>query len=237
MIEAVATINNKEYNLPMSYKDISLGKFKAIQDFLYSDLYKDKTEQIVKGEIKDEEEILNFMFDYINYVTDIPLKELKQVRRFSKDEETGIEELFYAMTFLFTVPIIDDPKPAERLGEYYFIDKIDLTQAILKDLQFIEYTEANGVIQNMNALQDGKYEMLNLLLAIMYRPKEKKGWFGREVIQEYDSDEVKARAKEFDALDMQTVWNCLFFFTQLKTKSLASINKSLAEEVEKVQEG
>lgn len=235
-MKAVATINGKEYHLPMSYKDITLGKFKAIQDFLYSDQYKDKTEQIVNGKVEDEEEILNFMLDFINYVTDIPLKELKQVRRFTKDDECGVEDLFYSMTYLFAVPNIEEPRPAERLGDYYFIDKIDLTQAILKDLKFIEYTEANGVIRNMNALKDGKYEMLNLLLAIMYRPKVKKGWFSEEVIQEYDSDEVQGRAKEFDALDMDTVWNCLFFFTQLKAKSLKSITKSLEEEVVKVRE-
>jgi hypothetical protein len=231
MIEATATINGKEYNLPMSYKDITLGKFKAIQDFLYSDQYKDKTEQIVNGKIEDEEAILNFMLDFINYTTDIPLKELKQVRRFTKDDETGVEDLFYAMTFLFAVPNIEEPIPAERLGDYYFIDKIDLTQAILKDLNFIDYTEANSVIRNMNSLKDGKYDMLNLLLAIMYRPKTKKGWFSKEEIQEYDSDEVQERAKEFDALDMETVWNCLFFFTQLKTKSLESISKSLKAEL------
>lgn len=235
-MKAVATINGKEYHLPMSYKDITLGKFKAIQDFLYSDQYKDKTEQIINGKVEDEEEILNFMLDFINYVTDIPLKELKQVRRFTKDDECGVEDLFYSMTYLFAVPNIEEPRPAERLGDYYFIDKIDLTQAILKDLKFIEYTEANGVIRNMNALKDGKYEMLNLLLAIMYRPKVKKGWFSEEVIQEYDSDEVQDRAKEFDALDMDTVWNCLFFFTQLKAKSLKNITKSLEEEVVKVRE-
>jgi hypothetical protein len=234
---AVATIQGKEYTIPLSYKDVSLGKFKAIQDFLYSDQYKDKTEQIVNKDIKDEEEILNFMLDFINYVTDIPLKELKQVRRFTKDDETGVEDLFYAMCFLFTVPVIDLPEPAERLGDYYFIDKLDLTQAELRDANFIDYTEGNNVIRTMNNLKDGKYEMLNLLLAIMYRPKEKKGWFGKEVLQEYDSDAVQDRAKEFDAIDMETVWNCLFFFTQLKTNSLKDITKSIQEEVEKVQEG
>lgn len=232
MIKATATINGKEYTIPMSYKDITLGKFKAIQDFLYSDYNKDRTEQITKGEIEDEEEMLNYFLDVINYMTDIPSKELKQVRRFSKDDEVGIEELFYAMTFIYTVPQIEDPKPAERLGDYYFIDKIDLNQAILKDLNFIDYTEANSVIRAFNDLKDGRYDKLNLLLAIMYRPKVGGGWMSGGKIEEYDYDTVHERAKEFNGLDMDTVWNCLFFFTQLKAKSLKSINKSLLEEVE-----
>lgn len=232
MIEkAVATINGKEYNLPASYKDVTLGKFKAIQDFLYSDNYKDKTEQVVSGKVEDEEEMLNYFLEVINYITDIPTKELKQVRRFTKGDEVGIEDLFYFMSFLYAVPEMDLPEPAERLGNYYFIDKIDLTQAILKDLNFVDYTEANSVIRAMNALEDGKYKYLNLLMAIMYRPKIKGGWFSSDKIEEYNYDTVMERSKEFDSLDMDTVWNCLFFFTQLKTKSLQSISKSLEEEV------
>lgn len=236
MIKASATINEKTYKIPMSYKEITLGKFKAIQDFLYSDHNKERTEQIVNSKVTDEEDILNFMIEFINYVTDIPLKELKLVRRFSNEDETGVEDLFYSMTFLFAVPIIENPTPAETLGSYHFIDKIDLTQAILKDLNFIEYTEANSVIRAFNNLEKGKYEYLNMLMGIMYRPKIKKGWFGKALIEEYDSEKVKERAKEFDSLDMDTVWNCLFFFTQLKTKSLQSISKSLEEEVVKVQQ-
>jgi len=137
---------------------------------------------------------------------------------------------------LYAVPQIEEPQPAETLGNYYFVDKIDLTQAELKDLAFIDYTESNRVITTMNALKDGKYEMLNLLLAIMYRPKTKDGWFSKGKIEEYDSDTVLQRAEEFNDLDMDTVWNCLFFFMQLKTKSLSDINKSFQREVVKVRE-
>jgi len=237
MVTATATINGNNYNIPMSYKHITLGKFKAIQNFLYSDYNKDKTEKIVNGKVEDEEEALNFMYDFINYVTDIPTRELKEVRRFTEGEEVGIEDLFYTMAFLFSVPEIENPLPAERLGNYYFIDKTDLTQAILKDLKFIEYTEANTVIRTFNELQEGRYNNLNLLLGIMYRPKVKKGWFGKYEIEEYDSEKVKERAKEFDSLDMETVWNCLFFFTQLKKESLKNIAKSLEAEVEKQHQG
>jgi len=230
-MKATAIINGKEWNIPMGYSEISLGKFKAIQDFLYSEHNKERTEQIINSEIKDEEDILNFMLDFINYVVGIPKKELKLVRRFSEGENIGIEDLFYAMTFLFTVPKIENPEPSESIGNYHFIDKIDLTQAILKDLNFIEYTEANSMIRAFNKLGDGRYEYLNLLLGIMYRPKVKKGWFSKWVIEEYDRDKVKQRAKEFDNLGMDKVWNCLFFFTQLKIKSLKNITNSLEEEV------
>jgi len=242
MIKATATINDKEYNIPMSYSEITLGKFKAIQDFLYSDYNKDKTDQIVSGKIKDEEEILIFMLDFINYVTDIPSRELKVMNRFASEQtredelvECGIEELFYHLGYLFTVPTIENPVPAKQLGNYHFIDKIDLTQAILKELNFIEYTEAQAVIKAFNKLEAGRYENLNILMAIMYRPLIKNGIFTKDKIEEYDYETVHERAKEFDALDMETVWNCLFFFTLLKKESLQSISKSLEVEVEKAQ--
>jgi hypothetical protein len=139
------------------------------------------------------------------------------------------------MSFLYAVPEIELPEPAERLGEYYFVDKIDLTQAILKDLKMIEYTEANSVIRAFNELKEGRYHYLNLLLGIMYRPKVKSGWFGKEKIEDYDKDKVLERSKEFDGVDMATVWNCLFFFTQLKRKYLESMGKSLEAEVEAVR--
>jgi len=237
MIKATAQINGNTYTLPMSYDDITLGKFKAIQDFLYSEHNKELTEQITEGKVVDEESILNYMVDVLNYVTGIPTKELKQVRRFTKDDDIGIEDLFYSFTWVYTVPQIDNPKPAYTIGRYHFIDKFDLTQAVLKDLNFIEYTEANTVIRLFNEMKEGRYDNLNLLLGIMYRPMVRENWYRKPKIEEYDSEKVKERAKEFNEVKMSTVWNCLFFFTQLRTELLKSTAKSLEEEVEKVRQG
>lgn len=228
-------INDKKYNIPNSYKDVTLKRFKQIQDFLYSEHNKDKTESIINGDVKDEEEALQFFVEFINYVTGIPTKELKKVRRFTKDDEIGIEDLFYSMSFLFVIPNIESPEPVEKIGDYYFIDKTDLTQAELKDATVVEYTEANAVIKAFNKLSEGRYEYLNLLLGIMYRPKKKK-WYQRKYrFEEYDGDKVKERIKFFDNVTMDVVWNCLFFFTQLKIKSLKDTEVYLEEVVAKAQ--
>jgi hypothetical protein len=231
------TINEKSYKYPNGYKDVTLKEFKQIQDFLYSERNKGRLERVIKGKVtkKNEEDTLNFFVEFINYVTNIPTKDLKQVRRFTKDEELGIEDLFYSLSFLFSVPQIETPKPAERIGNYYFIDKIDLSQAILKDLNFIDYTEANAVINVFNELKEGRYEYLNNLLAIMYRPKVKKHFWSKAVIEPYNYDTMIDRCKEFENLTMDKVFNCMFFFMQLKTNSLKNIQHYLKEELGKAQ--
>lgn len=229
------TINDKKYGLPQNHSEVSLKEFKGIQDFLYSEHNEKRTERVLEGKVtkKNEEDTLQFFIEFINFVTNIPIKELKKVRRFTSDDEQGIEDIFYSMSFLFVMPNIEEPKPMNRVLDYYFIDKIDLNQAILKDLSTVEYTEANAVINAFNQLKKGRYEYLNLLLAIMYRPRTKK-WYQRKYkFEEYDSDIIKERAKEFDSLNMNVVWNCLFFFTSLKLKSLKSITKSLEAQAKK----
>lgn len=232
------TINNKSYFFPDGYKDITFSRFKDIQKFIEADLYKDTVSFILKEEgakMVDEEVVLNFFIDFINFVTDIPKKDLKRVRRFTKDDLVGIEDLFYYLSFLFTFPIIDNPKPANTLKGYYFIDVISLDNSILKDASFIDYTEANSVSKAFNNIKDGKYEYLAYLLAILYRPKEKKYFWSKEKIQEYDYDEVMKRSKEFEEVDMDSIFNCLFFFMKLKTKLLKNIEQSFVEEMEKVK--
>lgn len=235
------TINNKEYKYPQDYSEVTLSKFKEIQDFLYSDHNKERTERVIDGKTtKDnEEDTLNFMIEFINYVTDIPTRQLKDVRPYSSKAETfddvSIESLFYSLSFLFMMPSIENPKPQERIGNYHFIDKIDLTQAILKDANFIEYTEANAVSKAFNEAKEGRYENLNLLLAIMYRPKHRENWYRKPTIEQYNYDTVHERAKEFNNLKMDIVWNCLFFFMQLKVNSLKSIEHYSKEVLEKEQ--
>jgi len=233
-------IENKKYQCPNNYSDITLGRFKQIQTWLELEHNQPIVDKIIKSEVDDEEEALNFYLDFINYVTKIPKKYLMQVKPYGDDkiDELSIQCVFETLSFLLCVPQIENPKPVERIDNLYFIDKIDLNQAILKDLTFREYVEANGVIKAFNELKEGRYEYLNLLLAVMYRPKETKGklWWKKEVIEEYDSEKVKRRAEWFDNVNMDIIWNTLFFFMQSKTNSLKNIEAYFQEEMAKAQQ-
>ena len=230
------TIQDKKYKIPNGYKDVTLGKFKKIQQFLESDYNKEIVEQITESKVKDDKKALEFYIDFINYVTDIPTKLLKKCTPYGKD---SLQSSFEAISFLLFMPRVDEPKPVEKIGNYYFIDKLDYASAIMKDNDYVEYMESSSVNQAFNDLSKGaaRYEQLNNLLGIMYRPKVKAHWWSKAKIEEYDGDKVMERAKEFDSVDMTTVFNCLFFFTQLKAESLKNTNQYLEAEVAKHQKG
>lgn len=224
-MKATTTIEGKQYNIPLSYKDITLAKFKRIQTFI--DLNKVITDFIIgdeKAETPTEEELLNYYIRFISIVTDIPQPIVMRINRFTIDDEVGIEDLFKSFSWLYLMPQ-EGNTPMPNIGKYYLIDK----SGVMKDNSLIEYTEANAVTNQLSKIAEGRYEYLNTLLAIFYRPRKLK-WF-KFVVEDYDSETVKDRAKEFDSLDMETVFNCLFFFIQSRKDYLKSIEESLEDEL------
>ena len=214
------TIDNKTYKLPLSYSDVNLKEFKVIQNFIDSDKLVTPFILENKGE-PTEEDLINYYVKFINVVTNIPINTLMKVQRFTEDENIGIEDLFRSLTWLFVYPK-ENNKPVPKVLGYHFIDNT----GIMNNNTLVEYTEANSINQALMNV-DKDLNMLNLLLAIFYRPKK---WFK---IVPYNIDEVRQRAKEFDALDMQTVYDCLFFFIQSKKDYLKSIEESSVEKLEK----
>ena len=224
------TINGKTYKIPYNYSDITLKEFKMIQSFIevnteIIELIKDK-----EKEQPSEEALINFYVKFINIVTNIPINILMQVRVDSVDDETGIEDIFKSLTFLFFMPT-ENKEPLKSIGRYYFIDN----SGIMKDNTLIEYTEANMISKILSGVQQGKYEYLNVFMALFYRPRQWKGI--RRVIEPYDLDKVQARSKEFDSTSMDIVFNAMFFFMQSKKDYLKSMVEYSAEVVEKVRKG
>lgn len=226
-MKATTIIEGKEYKIPLSYKDITLAKFKRVQTFI--DLNKIITDFIIgdeKAETPSEEDLLNYYIRFISAVTDIPQPIVMRINRFTIEDEIGIEDLFRSFSWLYLMPE-EGNTPVPNIGKYYLIDK----SGVMKDNSLIEYTEANAVTNQLSKIQEGRYEYLNTLLAIFYRPRKLK-WF-KYIIEDYDSETVKDRAKEFDNLDMETVFNCLFFFIQSRKDYLKSIEASLEVELQK----
>ncbi len=226
-MKATTIIDGKEYLIPLGYSDINLAKFKLIQSFI--DLNEDIKNHLLGNEIEKEpteEELLKYYIDFISLATDIPTKVVGRINRFTDENSIGIEELFQSFGWMYVMPE-ENNTPVDRLGKYHFIDK----SGIMKDNSVVEYTEANTVTNALSKVQEGRYEYLNLLLGIFYRPRKLK-WFGYK-IEEYDADKVQSRAKEFDSLKMDKVFDCLFFFMQSRKDFLKSTEESLAVELEK----
>lgn len=216
-------IDGKNYKLPLSYKDVTLKEFKVIQNFIDND--KTVTPFILenKGE-PTEEQFINYYLQFIHLVTKIPVATLMRVPRYTTDESVGIEDLFRSLTWLFIYPK-ETNNPIKRIGNYHFID----SSGIMKNNDLIEYTEANSLTTALTNV-DKDLNQLNLILAIFYRPKV--GWLKRK-IEQYNPLTVKERAKYFDNVDMQTVYDCLFFFMQSKKDYLKNTEAFFEEEVAK----
>jgi hypothetical protein len=228
-MKASITINDKKYNVPLSYKDITLKRFKEIQKFINSD--KIVTPSIL-GEVEQqptEQQTINYYVKFINVVTDIPIDTLMQVNLHTIDDNVGIKDLFHSFTWLYFMPK-ETTDPIKKIGKYHFFD----VSGVMKDNSLIEYTEASTLIAALNNLKEANLDYLNLLLGIFYRPKV--GWFKR-TLEPYNSDRVQERAKEFDNLTMDIVWNAMFFFIQSKRSSLKNIEASLEAKVKELQTG
>jgi hypothetical protein len=226
------TINGKTYKIPYSYADITLKEFKRIQTFIEAN--SEIIEQIKDKEKEQpsEEVLINFYVKFINVVTDIPINTLMQVRVDSVDDETGIEDIFKSLTFLFFMPT-ENKEPLKSIGRYYFIDN----SGIMKDNTLIEYTEANMISKILSGVQQGKYEYLNVFMALFYRPRQWKGI--RRVIEPYDL-EKKRYKPEPKSLIIQAwiLYSMLcFFLCNRKKDYLKSMVEYSAEVVEKVRKG
>lgn len=216
------TINKVTYKLPMSYKDITLKDFKALQ--LFIDNQKEITDYILenKGE-PNELDLLNYYVTVVSLATKIPKDTLLLIPRYTNEDSIGIEGLFRSLTWLYVYPDIDEAPPKKILG-YRFIDD----SGIMKNNTLLEYTEANTLVNALNNV-DKDYNMINLIMALFYR---KKSLFGK--IEPYKSEIAKERAKEFDNIDMHTIYSCLFFFLKSRNKYLKNTEAYFKEEVVKV---
>ena len=222
-------IEGKEYKLPTSYKDITLKRFKEIQKVVELS----NVPKYLLKEIEDEPteaDLLKFYLNFINVITDIPKEQLGLVQRFTDGENIGIEDLFKSLTFLLVMPQ-ETGKPVKKIKGLHFFD----SSGIMKDNTLVEYTESSALSNAISRIQEGRFDYLNLIMAIFYRPRKLK-WF-KYHLEAYDSDKAIARTKLFDDVDMDTIFNAMFFFMQSRKDYLKSIEESLEERLEKARTG
>jgi hypothetical protein len=226
-MKASTVIDGKKYDIPLDYSDISLAKFKLIQEYI--DLHEDIKKHLLGEDVENkptEDNLLKYYVGFISIATDIPKEIVMKINRYTIDDNIGIEDLFESFGWLYVMPE-ETNTPVNNIGRYWFIDK----SGIMKDNSLVEYTEANTVTNALSKVAEGRYEYLNLLLGIFYRPRKLK-WFGYK-IEDYDADKVTKRVKEFDKLKMDVVFDCLFFFIQSRKNFLKSTEESLAVALEK----
>ena len=221
------------YELPDGWEDLTLNQFLDINKI---------TEEAPKDDASDKDK-LNFQIKFISHFN-IPEEALKSVKLYDATEkQAGIVNIFehlWKFTQLPTNPeFIEFNKFKLNDITYCFnTNTIDLSggDRPLTDYTFIEYEEANGVLQAMQKLKEGQLDTLALLTAIFFRPAKKKFLqvFKSYDIEPYDEATVYARSEVFKKeLSMDKVWSAYFFLLNRIAKSRLDTAHSLLAEVEK----
>lgn len=247
----VIEIDKVDYEVPREWKDVTLKKYcdsvkvlELMPKKLHTLTFGSKEER-EKIEILSEDSLLfaSFYKKWVAYWCDIPENIVGRLP-VEAPEEMGVVNLYSLLMKFMFIPSEKELKPCETFdhkGVAYMMpeslkllngDKQPMAKATFDEFyEGVELKRIQGEIKNGNA------EILPLLTAIIYRPAKaiRKGLFRSIVgyeIEAYDSSRASLRAKEFESLTMDKVWNAYFFFIQSRFLLLKNTLTSLKEEKE-----
>jgi len=220
------------YDVPDDWNDIVFSEFLKINEL---------AEKAPKEDAPEKEKI-DFYIEFIS-LFGIPKAELKGVKlTSSNDNELGIINLFNHLWQFTQLPESAKELDSFIIGKQLFMfnqDSLDLTGGFkpMASYTYEEYEEANGILNSMNKVSEGKLEHLPLLCAILFRPVKKNFLgmtFGKPQIEPYDETTVKDRAELFsNQLSMNKIFAAYFFLlSQIAGYNLDTAD-SLLKEVEK----
>ena len=204
-------INNKEYNIPNKWEEMTLDYYCGIYEII-------KKYQITEDEQNSENDLTKYIASQENkmyrdlfvYMTKIDEKTMKNV---------PITDVFSVIECL--EEIMEEYKPK---GLDYFEFENDVYYFPLDFLRtgtFGDYIESQQLEMNTQYLKNGRFDILPEQMAILCK----------KVDEEVDLDDIDEKAKKFRGLTMDIVWEFSFF---LNKRTLASLNviKTFSEMVE-----
>ena len=204
-------INNKEYNIPNKWEEMTLDYYCGIYEII-------KKYQITEDEENSENDLTKYIANQENkmyrdlfiYMTKIDEKTMKNV---------PISDVFAVIECL--EEIMEEYKPKgldyfEFEGDVYYFP-LDF----LRTGTFGDYIESQQLEMNTQYLKNGRFDILPEQMAILCK----------KVDEEVDLDDIDEKAKKFRGLTMDIVWEFSFF---LNKRTLASLNviKTFSEMVE-----
>ncbi|MAB51176.1 hypothetical protein [Marinobacter sp.] len=204
-------INNKEYNIPNKWEEMTLDYYCGIYEII-------KKYQITEEEENSENDLTKYLANQENkmyrdlfiYMTKIDEKTMKNV---------PISDVFAVIECL--EEIMEEYKPKgldyfEFEGDVYYFP-LDF----LRTGTFGDYIESQQLEMNTQYLKNGRFDILPEQMAILCK----------KVDEEVDLDDIDEKAKKFRGLTMDIVWEFSFF---LNKRTLASLNviKTFSEMVE-----
>lgn len=245
----VIEINNKEYQCPQTWVDITLKQYCDSVDVLNSmpkglhTITFGKQEDVEKINITTEDslEFASFYKKWVAFWCQVPESVIGQLP-VEVEGGIGVINLYNMLTKFMVLPNGNECPQLETIeyeGAQYMIPESlkqlnGETQPMHK-ASFDEFYEAAELKRIQGEIKNGNAKILPLLTAIMYRPAIpiRKGLFRKVTgykIEEYDSGKVEKRAGHFCNLSMDKVWGAYFFFIQLRLTLLRNtLNSSKGE--------
>ena len=204
-------INNKEYNIPNKWEEMTLDYYCGIYEII-------KKYQITEDEQNSENDLTKYIASQENkmyrdlfvYMTKIDEKTMKNV---------PISDVFSVIECL--EEIMEEYKP-KGLDYFEFENEVYYFPLdFLRTGTFGDYIESQQLEMNTQYLKNGRFDILPEQMAILCK----------KVDEEVDLDDIDEKAKKFRGLTMDIVWEFSFF---LNKRTLASLNviKTFSEMVE-----
>lgn len=246
----VIEIDNREYECPQSWADVTLRRYCDSVEVLNSMPKKLHTFTFGKQEDREKIEITNddsltfasFYKKWVAFWCDIPEAIVSRLPLESEDG-IGVINLYNELLKFMVMPKQGECKPLEVMEykgvKYMMPESIKMLNGETQPMsgasfdEFCEGVELKGV---QSEIKSGNAKVLPLLTAIIYRPAItiRKGFLRKIVgykIESYDSARVKERASFFSELPMDKVWGAYFFFIQSRLLLLKNTLQSSREEV------
>lgn len=229
-------IQDKTYDIPVSWNELTLGEFIKIDKWLDGRIpsklmnllaqegeseedYKERTAKI-KLTNEDHLVFLDFYCQYISKLSGIP----KDVLRDAKVQDV-IDVYSECQTFMY-FPNLKPVKSIEIDGVTYYPDtKTALwlgEEVHFNGMKFGTYRDIVSVQGTFDKMAQGSFDKMDLFTAILCRPKVKVNkWYQKKRydIEPYDEEKSIERRELFRNVTMDKIWG-VFFFTQKELETL-----------------
>ena len=214
-----------EMKCPETWDEITVGKYAKFQK-----IYDDTIKEIKKEfDVDDELEL-----DMGKVLIDCPQYFKRIVAFWLGINEVDCDRADYndiIMVWSLITDILQPPKDIKPLSSFDHEGKTykiipSKTDTLGMPVEFEGYTFGD-VLQflqietNQKEVSNGKLKAIPYQIALLYR----------EEGEEYDSERVKDKGKEFESLTMDKVWGISFFLMRQKINSLRDTLSSLPKEI------
>ena len=143
------------------------------------------------------------------------------------ESEVSLIDLDVANDIMKTLSFLNEHYTPINIDSFSIGDeKFILPENFMKQSSFGRYVEAEQLELQSNMLDKGKMEILPRQIAILCKKEGE--------VEKLDDDLIDKRAKQFEKLDMATIWDVGFFLSKLEQKLMLSfLTSQVKEEIQR----